>query len=485
MAQLGSALDWGSRGRRFKSCQPDSRNYCYCSDFLRGSDVFYIRALLFRYAAFHFNLTMRSFPEMRTRRTLISAALAALLGMTAWLTGMAPVQAKTLGPGGAPITNDKGVEFRILAHRGGAAEKPENSVEAYEYSVAQGFDAIETDILFTKDGVGVMNHNDTLPERCTNAGERISDKTLAELSLVRCEDFRTNEKTVPIPTFEQFANAVAASDIHIFLDIKGPVGQSPSGEIAYAKKAIGLLKEHDLLARSSILSFRWDTITPTVRSLAPGVRIIAHDSGQMDQKRVRLAAELGVNSYGIKAGNSSAYLLSYIRSLGLESQPWSIDTTEKRDFAIHFGSQIQYFSSDTPAETRDALLNGDVQLNPVPVSSVTTLPKAVTVASTATYKKNARKYPRVLGVAVPTAELMALQTVTYNIKVTKGSGKGSIYVGPSDSPLSSSVRVKMPKGTKTVRVTVPVGDGGKIRVYTTSTAKMRIQAVAYTHIRFS
>ena len=23
MAQLGSALDWGSRGRRFKSCQPD------------------------------------------------------------------------------------------------------------------------------------------------------------------------------------------------------------------------------------------------------------------------------------------------------------------------------------------------------------------------------------------------------------------------------------------------------------------------------
>ena len=24
VAQLGSALDWGSRGRRFKSCQPDA-----------------------------------------------------------------------------------------------------------------------------------------------------------------------------------------------------------------------------------------------------------------------------------------------------------------------------------------------------------------------------------------------------------------------------------------------------------------------------
>ena len=26
VAQLGSALDWGSRGRRFKSCQPDRQN---------------------------------------------------------------------------------------------------------------------------------------------------------------------------------------------------------------------------------------------------------------------------------------------------------------------------------------------------------------------------------------------------------------------------------------------------------------------------
>ena len=26
VAQLGSALDWGSRGRRFKSCQPDHEN---------------------------------------------------------------------------------------------------------------------------------------------------------------------------------------------------------------------------------------------------------------------------------------------------------------------------------------------------------------------------------------------------------------------------------------------------------------------------
>src|SRR5690606_11073152 len=35
VAQLGSALDWGSRGRGFKSRQPDSRNPCNCGGFSR------------------------------------------------------------------------------------------------------------------------------------------------------------------------------------------------------------------------------------------------------------------------------------------------------------------------------------------------------------------------------------------------------------------------------------------------------------------
>jgi hypothetical protein len=44
VAQLGSALDWGSRGRRFKSCQPDVMKkdriravFFYCSGLSGGS----------------------------------------------------------------------------------------------------------------------------------------------------------------------------------------------------------------------------------------------------------------------------------------------------------------------------------------------------------------------------------------------------------------------------------------------------------------
>ena len=34
VAQLGSALDWGSRGRRFKSCHPDHLKNEYSTEFV-------------------------------------------------------------------------------------------------------------------------------------------------------------------------------------------------------------------------------------------------------------------------------------------------------------------------------------------------------------------------------------------------------------------------------------------------------------------
>ena len=95
----------------------------------------------------------------RHRRTVWLAAFATTLGL---ILGpcVTPAAAQTVGPDGKPITNTRGVRFGIISHRGGAGEHPENSVEAYEFSVAQGFDVIETDLLFTSgrlDSFSTMN----------------------------------------------------------------------------------------------------------------------------------------------------------------------------------------------------------------------------------------------------------------------------------------------------------------------------------------
>ena len=72
----------------------------------------------------------------------------------------------------------------ILAHRGGADEHPENSIEAFEAMVAKGFTYIETDTHATADGKLVIIHDPDL-DRTTNGSGPISEKTWDEVKALR------------------------------------------------------------------------------------------------------------------------------------------------------------------------------------------------------------------------------------------------------------------------------------------------------------
>ena len=59
---------------------------------------------------------------------------------------------------------------RILVHghRGARARRPENTLPAFEYAIAQGVDALEMDMAVTKDNVIVISHDPILePPVCT------------------------------------------------------------------------------------------------------------------------------------------------------------------------------------------------------------------------------------------------------------------------------------------------------------------------------
>jgi glycerophosphoryl diester phosphodiesterase len=83
-----------------------------------------------------------------------------------------------------------------MAHRGGAIEHLENSMPAFEASVALGYRYLETDVRVTADGVLVAFHDATL-ERVTDRGGRLEDLSWSEVAeariggrepLVRLED---------------------------------------------------------------------------------------------------------------------------------------------------------------------------------------------------------------------------------------------------------------------------------------------------------
>lgn len=68
----------------------------------------------------------------------------------------------------------------VVAHRGAAAEAPENTMPAFQLAVEMGADAIEVDVHLTADGKLALIHDETL-DRTTNLTGAVAGRTLAQI----------------------------------------------------------------------------------------------------------------------------------------------------------------------------------------------------------------------------------------------------------------------------------------------------------------
>lgn len=122
-----------------------------------------------------------------------------------------PKSESDAGPAGADETGD-GSGPTLVAHRGCAAEYPENTVSAIE-SVAPRVDAVEVDIRRCASGELVAFHDETLG-RLTDASGRVT-----ETPLERLEGMEVLDSGESIPTLRDVFAAVPG-DVDIVLELK-------------------------------------------------------------------------------------------------------------------------------------------------------------------------------------------------------------------------------------------------------------------------
>ncbi|MFO0906986.1 MAG: glycerophosphodiester phosphodiesterase family protein [Isosphaeraceae bacterium] len=72
---------------------------------------------------------------------------------------------------------------QVVAHRGAASVAPENTAQALEAAIADGFEWAEVDVRLTSDGRHVLFHDATLDDKTDSTGP-VDQKTLAELEKV-------------------------------------------------------------------------------------------------------------------------------------------------------------------------------------------------------------------------------------------------------------------------------------------------------------
>lgn len=107
----------------------------------------------------------------------------------------------------------------LTAHRGGAKEGfPENAIETFENTLRHTWSSIEVDPRYTKDGVPVLFHDETLERTSTGAG-RVRDHTYEELRRLRLKDPLGNVTDYRIPSLDSALDWAKGKTI-LFLDNK-------------------------------------------------------------------------------------------------------------------------------------------------------------------------------------------------------------------------------------------------------------------------
>ncbi|KAK9679955.1 Lysophospholipase D gdpd1 [Basidiobolus ranarum] len=114
-------------------------------------------------------------------------------------------------------------KYMVLAHRGGAGDRVENTLTAFQYSKEINCDMLELDVHMTKDGEMVVFHDYTV-DRITEAKGLIKDfdyKDLPKLIPIpehRNQPFAADPDSTRIPKLEEVFQAFP--DVPIHLEVK-------------------------------------------------------------------------------------------------------------------------------------------------------------------------------------------------------------------------------------------------------------------------
>ncbi|XP_068102949.1 glycerophosphodiester phosphodiesterase 1 [Hyperolius riggenbachi] len=116
----------------------------------------------------------------------------------------------------------------VIAHRGGAHDAPENTLAAIRLAAENGATAVELDLEFTKDGVPILMHDDTV-ERTTDGTGRLCDLEFAEirkLNPAAKHRLRHMYKDEKVPTLKEAVKECIKHNLVIYFDVKGHATQA-------------------------------------------------------------------------------------------------------------------------------------------------------------------------------------------------------------------------------------------------------------------
>jgi len=250
-------------------------------------------------------------------------------------------------------------KIEIVAHRGASYDAPENTLESIELGWQQQADAVELDIMLSRDGKIVVFH-DKDTKRLGGVDKPVVEQTLQELQALDVGRWKNERFTgTRIPDFSRIL-ATIPSGKRLFIEIKcGPeILPELKRELAAADRPP---------AQTALIGFSADTMAAAKRQF-PNLEvfwIVDIKPNPKSGKKTPPVEELiaGAKSAGVDGLDLSACEAideefgSRILNSGLKLAVWTVNDPQLARQMIRAG--VQSLTTDRPAWMREQLQKKD------------------------------------------------------------------------------------------------------------------------------
>ena len=241
----------------------------------------------------------------------------------------------------------------MIGHRGTPGHLPEHSLQSYRLAIRMGADAVETDVVMSRDGVLVVRHENELSRTTDVAGrpEFAARRTVRHVGGVRAEGWFTEDFTFaelrtlgaptthdPIISLDELLLLVAEESaragrrIGLHVEVKHPAYFAALG-LPMVQPLLSTLRDHGVEwagSRVWIQSFdrefvrRMSPLTPL-----PLVQLVDEDAGPIDCHAIAAYADaIGPNRTMVRNASGAVLpLLAEAHRAGLKVFVWTMRGT--------------------------------------------------------------------------------------------------------------------------------------------------------------
>ncbi|MCX7838790.1 MAG: glycerophosphodiester phosphodiesterase family protein [Anaerolineae bacterium] len=245
----------------------------------------------------------------------------------------------------------------VVAHRGGAALAPENTLGAFVNALQLGVDMVECDVHLSKDGHVIVMH-DTDVARTTDGRGYIADLTLAEIKkLNAAAKFPGGYTAQTVPTLDELLDVVKGKtpiQIEIKVDAKGQRYPNIEQQVVEAVRARGMLDE------VIVISFNFPTLTEIKRlepRIATGALVRADWFSARGNDVARIVHDAidatGADYFMPNYAPVTEALINAVHARGLKIGVWTVNNPNDMQRLAAWG--VDAITTDRPDELKRVL----------------------------------------------------------------------------------------------------------------------------------